>query len=143
MEQPATAPTRDSVMPPAAPWRVARPGDDCAGGRRLEERLAVRHGRSIAIVPLEAIIRLEADDNYVRVFADREYRHKSTLAALCSRLEARYFLRVHRRHAVNLAMVRELHPLWRGEYRLMLRDGTVIRTGRRYAGSLAGALGLA
>jgi two-component system LytT family response regulator len=105
-------------------------------------RLAVRCGRTIAIVPVDAIVRLEADDNYVLIHADRCYRHKSTLAALCARLDPERFVRIHRRHVVSVAAVRELQALWRGEFRLTLRDGTVLRSGRCYGDAVARAWGL-
>ena len=105
-------------------------------------RIAIRTGRTIAIVPVDSIIRLAADDNYVVIHADRAYRHKCTLAALCDRLDPRRFLRIHRSHAVNVGAVCEMHALARRELRLVLRDGTSLHTGRRYAAQVASACGL-
>ena len=105
-------------------------------------RLAVRCGRTIAIVPVDTIVRLEADDNYVLIFADRCHRHKATLAAVCARLDPERFVRIHRCHAVSVAAVRELQPLWRGEFRLVLRDATALRSGRCYGAAVARAFGL-
>ena len=76
--------------------------------------LVVRSIHRIAIVPLSSIVRLDADDNYVRISADREYRRKGTLAALIANLGPGPFLRVHRSHAVNLHAVRELKGKTRG-----------------------------
>src|SRR3982750_2114005 len=65
-------------------------------------RIAVRSMNRIVIVQVADIIRLEAEDNYVRIWADRPYLHKETLTRLVSRLDPGTFLRVHRSHAVNL-----------------------------------------
>jgi hypothetical protein len=56
-------------------------------------------GARIVIVPVETIVRLEAEDNYVRIWAERPFLHKETLTSLCSRLDPAVFLRVHRSHA--------------------------------------------
>jgi LytTr DNA-binding domain len=96
-------------------------------------RIAVRSLARIVIVPVHDIVRLEAEDNYVRIWADRAYLHKVTLTGLCARLDPHEFLRMHRSHAVNLRLVRELHPLLHGEFRIVLANGTDITSGRSYA----------
>ena len=105
-------------------------------------RIAVRSLSRIVIVPVHEIIRLEADDNYVRIWADRAYLHKETLTSLVSRLDPREFLRVHRSHAVNVRLVRELHPLLHGEFRIVLANGTEITSGRSYRQAIQRAFGL-
>jgi two-component system, LytTR family, response regulator len=95
-------------------------------------RIAVRSVNRIVIVPVTAIVRLEAEDNYVRIWADRPYLHKETLSGLIARLERSEFLRVHRSHGVKLRAVRELRPLLHGEYLIVLSDGTEITSGRSY-----------
>ena len=105
-------------------------------------RIAVRSLSRIVIVPVHEIVRLEAEDNYVRIWADRPYLHKETLTGLCARLDPDAFLRVHRSHAVNLRLVRELHPLLHGEFRIALGNGTEITSGRSYRASIQRAFGL-
>ena len=105
-------------------------------------RIAVRSLARIVIVPVENIVRLEAEDNYVRIWADRAYLHKETLTGLVARLDPNEFLRVHRSHAVNLHLVRELHPLLHGEFRIVLANGTEITSGRSYRQPIQRAFGL-
>ena len=92
-------------------------------------RIAVKSVNRIVIVPVASIIRLEAEDNYVRLWADRPYLHKETLTGLMARLDPREFLRVHRSHAVNVRCVRELRPLLHGEYEIALADGHELCSG--------------
>src|SRR5258708_22434274 len=70
------------------------------------QRIAVRSLNRIVIVRVETIVRLDAEDNYVRIWADRLYLHKETLTRLVSRLDPERFSRVHRSHAINLDCVR-------------------------------------
>ena len=58
---------------------------------RYADCIPVRSLDRIVIVRVQAIVRLEADDNYVRIWADRMYLHKETLARLCARLDPARF----------------------------------------------------
>jgi two-component system LytT family response regulator len=107
---------------------------------RRRAHLVVRSIHRIAIVPLSSIVRLDADDNYVRITADQEYRRKGTLAALIANLGPGPFLRVHRSHAVNLHAVRELKSLGHGEFAIALADGTRLRSSRSYHRAIVDAL---
>ena len=105
-------------------------------------RIAVRSLGRIVIVAVQDIVWLEAEDNYVRIWADRPYLHKQTLTRLTARLDPAEFLRVHRSHAVNLRLVRELRPLLHGEFRIVLAGGVEITSGRSYRAAMQRAFGL-
>jgi len=105
-------------------------------------RIAVKSVNRIVIVPVKDIVRLEAEDNYVRLWADRPYLHKETLTRLMSFLDPAEFLRIHRSHAVNMQSVRELRPLLHGEYLVVLTNGTELTSGRSYRGVIQQAFGL-
>jgi two-component system LytT family response regulator len=107
------------------------------------KRIAVRLVNRIAIVPVEEILRFEAEDNYVRIWADGPYLHRETLTGLCARLDPTLFLRIHRSHAVSLRVLRELRPRPHGEFNLVLCDGTELRSGRSYRKQIEATLGLA
>jgi two-component system, LytTR family, response regulator len=106
-------------------------------------RIPVRSMDRIVIVAVAAIGRLEAEDNYVRIWADRPYLHKETLTGLMLRLDPAEFLRIHRSHAVNIRLVRELRPQLHGEYLIALADGTELTSGRSYRARIQEAFGLA
>ena len=126
---------------PDAPRRDAE-----RSGARAAPRYAgcipVRSLDRILIVRVQSIVRLEADDNYVRIWADRMYLHKETLAGLCARLDPQQFLRVHRSHAVRIDSVRELVPRLHGEYLLRLDNGVALISGRSYRAPIRAAFGL-
>jgi two-component system LytT family response regulator len=105
-------------------------------------RIPVRSVNRIVIVPVAAVVRLEAEDNYVRIWADRPYLHKQTLSGLMQMLDPGEFLRVHRSHAVNIRLVRELRPQLHGEYVIALANGTELTSGRSYRGRIQDAFGL-
>jgi two-component system LytT family response regulator len=104
--------------------------------------IPVRSVGRVTIVHLRDIVRLEAADNYVRLWADRPYLVKQTFQRVVARLDPELFLRVHRSHAVNLQRVRELKPRHHGEYTLTLADGSEIVTGRSYRDPIQARFGL-
>jgi len=113
-----------------------------ASPRLFLDRIAVRLVNRIVIVQVSSIIRLEAEDNFVRIWADRLYMYKDTLSGIVAILDPAKFLRVHRSHAVNLKLVRELRPQFHGEYLIVLSDGTEITSGRTYTAQIRAAFDL-
>jgi two-component system LytT family response regulator len=106
-------------------------------------RIAVRSVGRVIIVQVAGIVRLEAEDNFVRIWAERPYLHKATLAGMVAQLDPAVFVRVHRSHAVNAGCVRELRPCLHGEYAMILSDGTQLVSGRSYRAQVRQAFGLA
>jgi len=53
-----------------------------------------------------------------------------------SRLDPDKFLRIHRSAIVNIGRIKELHPMFHGEYQIILKDGTQLASGRGYRANL-------
>ena len=102
------------------------------GGDPLE-RLVVKTAGRISFVKVEEIDWIEAADTYVRLHVRREsYLVRGTMSGLEAKLDPDKFLRIHRSIIVNLSRVKELQPLFHGEYVVRLRDGTELSSGRSY-----------
>jgi two-component system LytT family response regulator len=129
------------LAPQLAEDAAGRSAEGAVDERHLT-RIPVRSINRIVIVQVAQIRRLEAEDNYVRIWTDRPYLHKQTLTGLLERLDPHDFLRVHRSHAVNIHVVRELRPQVHGEYVVILDDGTELTSGRSYRGRIQQAFGL-
>lgn len=105
-----------------------------AGG---ESPLLVPVGDKLRPLVADAILWLEAEDNYVRVHtADHDYLLRRTLQELLSQLGERRFARIHRSRAVNVAEIDTLKPLPRGDVEIALRNGARLRMSRRFRGRL-------
>ena len=97
------------------------------------ERLVVRKLNREYIIAIADVDRVEADGNYVNVYArGTAYPRRESLAALEKRLDGRRFVRVHRGHLVNVDRIREIQPWDHGDYRIVLQDGTCVNLSRRY-----------
>lgn len=93
-------------------------------------RLFVRVRDSIVPLKTDEISRFEADDDYVKVFADnRFYLINQTLGELEMRLDSSRFCRVHRSAIVNLEYVARVEAQDR-RLLLILKDKTEILASR-------------
>jgi two-component system LytT family response regulator len=131
----------DLVSMDATLSRLQSPGRSAAAPRYIE-RLAVRSIGRVAIVPVVEILRVEAADNYVRLFANRTYMLRCTLARVAGMLDPAIFLRIHRSHIINMRRVRELQPRPHGEFAIALEDGSEITSSRSYRGPIQLRFGL-
>jgi two-component system LytT family response regulator len=106
------------------------------------ERLVVRSAGRIVFLRVEEIDWIEAADNYVCLHVGREsHLLRGTMGSIEERLDPRKFLRIHRSTIVNLDRVRELAPLFHGDYAVRLRDGTELVLSRGYREKLKEPLG--
>jgi two-component system, LytTR family, response regulator len=103
------------------------------GGTAPAERLVVRSASRVVLVPVDEIDYAEACGNYVRLHC-RDARHlmRETMNGLESRLDRRRFARIHRSLLVNLDRVQELHPLFHGDWAVILRGGARLTLSRNY-----------
>jgi two-component system LytT family response regulator len=119
----------------------ARARRDGAVDRRLGALLAdhARHARRFLVRTREKTIVvdagqidwIEAADYYATLHAGGQaHLLRETLTELAQRLDPARFFRVHRSAIVNLERVVEIHPLFRGDSELVLRDGTRVRLSR-------------
>jgi two-component system, LytTR family, response regulator len=101
------------------------------------ERLSIKSAGRITFLSVDEIDWIEAADNYVQVHAGREsHLLHATMNNLESRLDPNKFLRIHRSAIVNITRIKELHPMFHGEYRVILKDGARLTSGRRYRENL-------
>ena len=97
------------------------------------ERLVVRSGGRILILRVAEIDWVEAASNYVRLHAGgREYLLRETMTALEAKLDPMEFVRIHRSTIVRVDKIRELEPLFQGDYVVVLDDGTRLTSSRGY-----------
>ncbi|HEX6134115.1 MAG TPA: LytTR family DNA-binding domain-containing protein [Longimicrobiales bacterium] len=97
------------------------------------ERLVVRSGGRILILRVADIDWVEAASNYVRLHAGgREYLLRETMTALESKLDPADFVRIHRSTIVRVDRIRELEPLFQGDYVVILDDNTRLTSSRGY-----------
>lgn len=86
------------------------------------QKMAIPTLNGSRIIELKAIVRLQSDNNYTRVFLEdgKQLMVSKTLRKFEEMLPAGQFMRVHQSHMVNFNMVEEFHK--NGSY-LSLKNG--------------------
>jgi two-component system, LytTR family, response regulator len=111
----------------AALGELGRPVHDYA------KRLAIKGDGRVILVDVDEVDRLEAAGNYVEVHSgSRHHLVRETMASLEARLDPARFVRVSRSSIVNADRVRELQPMFNGDFVVLLRDGMKVAGSRRY-----------
>jgi len=106
------------------------------------ERLAVKTSGRVIFLKTEDIDWIEAADNYVSLHVGAEtHLHRETMSALAEELSPKSFLRISRSTIVNVERIKELQPLFHGEYVVILRNGTKLTLSRNYRDALNQLMG--
>jgi two-component system LytT family response regulator len=93
--------------------------------------LVPARGKTV-VVEAGTIDWIEAADYYVCLHCGREsHLLRDTMDEIERQLDPQQFFRAHRSAIVNLARVREIHPLFRGDCELKLADGVGVRLSRK------------
>jgi two-component system LytT family response regulator len=104
---------------------------------RQLERLAVKTGGKVIFVKLDEIDYIEAAHNYVELHVQKQsHLLRETLNSMEARLPADRFVRISRSVMVNIERVKELQPLFYGEYTVTLHNGVRLTLSRRYRDKL-------
>lgn len=103
------------------------------GRQKYLDRLVIRDGGRVFFLRVEELDFVEAAGNYLKLHAGREqFLYRETLGRLEASLDPERFARIHRSTLVNVDRVKELHPLFRGDYTVVLRDGRELTLSRSY-----------
>lgn len=99
--------------------------------REMPQRLAVRKGKRIVLVPIREIVRVAVEDSLVHVHtATERYLSDKTILDLESILSRSSFFRISRREIVNLEQVVEIIPWFSGTAKVKLINGLELDVSR-------------
>ena len=97
------------------------------------ERIAVRESGRVILLRVDDIDWVEAADNYVCLHCGADIHVlRETMNAVEARLGPSRFVRIHRSAIVNIDRIRELQPWFRGDFQVILRDGTKLTMTRNH-----------
>jgi two-component system LytT family response regulator len=106
------------------------------------DRLIIRADGRITFLNTREIDWIEADDKYVHLHTGTGARMvRQTLTAMEAQLDPVKFVRVHRSTMVNVDRIKELQPLFNGEYSVLMDDKTKLTLSRKYKDKLFQLLG--
>lgn len=113
--------------------------------RQPEERnrIVVREGGNIRIVPVHEIQYIEAYDDYVKIFTQKEmFLKKKTLSFYEQSLDSAQFVRVHRSYLLQLNQLTRIEPLEKDSHVALLKSGVRVPLSKTGYVKLKSVLGL-
>lgn len=106
------------------------------------DRIPVKGSGRVVLVKVSDIDWIEAADNYVNLHTGKEsHLHRETMTALAERLSESKFLRISRSTMVNVDRIKELQPMFHGDYTVILQNGSKLTLSRGYRDALNQLLG--
>jgi two-component system, LytTR family, response regulator len=106
-------------------------------------RVVVKEGNNIRIIPVNEIHYIEAYDDYVKIFTQKEmFLKKKTMSYYEGILEPSQFVRVHRSYIVQLSQITRIEPLEKDTHVASLKTGARIPLSKTGYTKLKNVLGL-
>jgi two-component system LytT family response regulator len=95
------------------------------------DRLVVKDGPKVHIIPVVKLDYVEAQDDYVALHSEKKgYLKQQTIASVEAQLDPRRFVRIHRSYIVNLERITRIEPYTKDSRVAVLRDGTQLPVSR-------------
>jgi len=97
------------------------------------ERVAVKIAEHIEFVDVNEIDWISSEGNYVQLHTkSKTHLLRETMDGIERKLNPQKFLRLRRSTIVRIEQIKELHPLFNGEFVVILKDDTKLSSSRRY-----------
>lgn len=108
-----------------------------------QNRVVVKDGSKIKIIPVSQIHYLEAADDYVKIFtAEGSFLKKKTMGYFEQSLQAFQFVRVHRSYIVNTQLITRIDAYEKDSHLLLLSTGAKLPVSKAGYARLKEVLGI-
>ena len=98
---------------------------------QFSDRIVLRDGSDVHIIPIGRLDYAEAQDDYVALASEGKKRLKQqTISSLEQSLDPARFLRIHRSYILNLDRLKKLEPYGKDTHVAILADGTRLPVSR-------------
>jgi len=88
------------------------------------ERVVIKDGSKISILPVDTIKWIEAQDDYVMINSDQgRFLKKKTMRYFENHLDENMFIRIHRSYIINADYIQHLEQTGKESYQLILKNG--------------------
>lgn len=89
------------------------------------ERVVVKNGQKISIIPACDIKYIEAQDDYTMLYTDKgNFLKQKTMKYFEGSLDPKDFIRIHRSYFVKVTQIKQIELFEKESYRVILNDGT-------------------
>ncbi|MDR2954304.1 MAG: LytTR family transcriptional regulator DNA-binding domain-containing protein [Prevotella sp.] len=109
----------------------------------IVERITVKSGQKIEIIPISEIVHIQAEGDYVMIYSLKgKFLKEQTMKSLESTLPSDRFVRIHRSNIINVNFIAQIELFDKQSQLLKLKDGTHIKISQAGYRNLKAKLGL-
>jgi len=106
-------------------------------------RIVVKTGNKVKIIPIHDIHYLEADDDFVKIVSvEGSFLKNKTLSFYEQTLDPQQFVRVHRSYILHISQITKIEPYHKETHMAVLQNGQQIPISKTGYGKLKSILGL-
>jgi two-component system, LytTR family, response regulator len=133
---------RQRVGSPPPPIAAAELSAAARPPEQKLERVVVKDGTKVHIIPIDRLDYVEAQDDYIALRSEKKnYLKQQTISSIEGQLDAKKFVRIHRSYLVNLERIARIEPYTRDSRVAVLGDGTQLPVSRSGHAKLKALLG--
>lgn len=104
---------------------------DAQPADKILERILVREGSQVHVIPAASIDYIEAQDDYVNIHAGgKAYLKQQRLSYLEAALDQKRFIRIHRSYILNIERMAKIELYAKDSRMVILKDGTKLNVSR-------------
>lgn len=99
-----------------------------ADNQEILDRVVVKTGSKIKVIPVDSILYLESQDDYVMIYlTEGKFLKQQTMKYFEQHLDATKFVRIHRSYLVNVNTIKQLELYEKNSYLAVLSSGAKLR----------------
>ncbi|MBN1252705.1 MAG: LytTR family transcriptional regulator DNA-binding domain-containing protein [Bacteroidales bacterium] len=92
------------------------------------DRIVVKTGNKIKIIPADEIIYLDAEDDYVMIYTNEgRYLKQATMKFFENSLNQDKFFRIHRSYIVNIEQIKQIEPYEKDSHIAILKNNVKLK----------------
>jgi two-component system LytT family response regulator len=123
----------EMTQPNTVDQRITALLNDFKTENKYLERLLLKSSGRIYFVKTDEVDWIESAGNYAKLHVGQQtHLLRETMSGLEESLNPENFLRIHRSCIVNIDRVKELHPLFSGDYVVVMQDKRELTLSRNY-----------
>ncbi|HEY3389166.1 MAG TPA: LytTR family transcriptional regulator DNA-binding domain-containing protein [Prolixibacteraceae bacterium] len=108
--------------------RLIETHDDESG---VLNRVVVKSGRKIQVIPVESIYYIESQDDFVMIYcAEGHFMKQKTMKFFEQHLDEKQFVRIHRSYLLNLAYISEIQQYEKESWIVLTKQGAKLKVSK-------------
>jgi two-component system LytT family response regulator len=97
----------------------------------LINRIIVKSGRKIHIIPVESVYYIESQDDFVMIYCkEGHFMKQKTMKFFESHLDSQQFVRIHRSYLVNVSQISEIQQYEKESWMVLTKQGAKIKVSK-------------